>query len=125
MRVRFIELPESLRIGGLEKAAADLAHYLGTVNVEVVRGTWGGEPLDSYDLVHFHGLWSPVHLKAARQCRALGKPCIVSPHGMLEPWAFRHRKWKKWPYFHLFEKQRLLRAEALLATAEAEAARIL
>ena len=27
---------------------------------------------------------------------------------MLEPWAWRHKGWKKWPYFHLVEK-RLLR----------------
>ena len=43
---------------------------------------------------------------------------------MLEPWAWRHKSWKKWPYFHLFEKHRLHHAAAILATGLKEAARL-
>jgi len=43
---------------------------------------------------------------------------------MLEPWAWRHKWWKKWPYFHLVEKRFLTRASALLATAAPEAERL-
>jgi glycosyltransferase involved in cell wall biosynthesis len=43
---------------------------------------------------------------------------------MLEPWAWRHKWWKKWPYFHLVEKRYLAGARALLATAEPEAKRL-
>jgi glycosyltransferase involved in cell wall biosynthesis len=43
---------------------------------------------------------------------------------MLEPWAWRHKWWKKWPYFHLIEKRHLQRARCLLATAPTEAERL-
>jgi glycosyltransferase involved in cell wall biosynthesis len=43
---------------------------------------------------------------------------------MLEPWAWRHKWWKKWLYFHLVEKRHLGRASAVLATAPAEARRL-
>lgn len=124
MRVRFIELAEPLREGGLEKAAADMASYLTEAGVEVFRGEGPVDAFGPVDLVHFHGLWSPAHLQAARWCRKKGVPVVVSPHGMLEPWAWHHRKWKKWPYFFLFERARLSRADAILATAEAEAGNI-
>ncbi len=121
MRIRYMELPEPLREGGLEKAAADLARYLGEAGVEVLRGPGPVDAFGPVDLVHFHGMWSPGHYRAAGFCRSRGLPHVVSPHGMLEPWAWRHRLWKKWPYFHLVERRRLGRADALLATAAAEA----
>jgi glycosyltransferase involved in cell wall biosynthesis len=124
MKIRFIELAEPLREGGLEKAAADMARYLPGAGVEVVRGPLEAGGLQGFDVVHFHGLWSPEHFRIARQARRAGLPVVVSPHGMLEPWAWKHRKWKKWPYFHLVEKRRLQAAEALLATAEEEAEHI-
>lgn len=120
MKVRYIELAEHLRTGGLEKAAADMAEYLNDSGVEVIRGQENVVLDQSLDVVHFHGLWSPTHYKLARQCWNLRLPTVVSPHGMLEPWAWRHRRWKKWPYFHLIEKRRLVRADAILATADAE-----
>ena len=121
MRIQFAELPPVLREGGLEKAAADLARYLAG-DGHVVQRTDPGIPVaEGIDLVHFHGLWSPAHYRMARSCKAAGLPVLVSPHGMLEPWAWKHRKWKKWPYFHLFEKHRLQAADALLATAPEEA----
>jgi glycosyltransferase involved in cell wall biosynthesis len=43
---------------------------------------------------------------------------------MLEPWALRHKAWKKWPYFLLRERAHLLAADVVLATAPTEAARL-
>lgn len=73
------------------------------------------------DLVHDHGLWLGCHHQVARECRRAGVPRVVSPRGMLEPWALSHKKWKKklawWGY-----QRRDLRAAALLhATAGSEA----
>lgn len=45
---------------------------------------------------------------------------VVSPHGMLEPWAFRNRRWKKFPYFHLIERRFLMGAAALFVTSTME-----
>ena len=39
---------------------------------------------------------------------------------MLEPWAFRHKAWKKVPYFHLFENKFLNRARTIFATGDLE-----
>ena len=124
MRVGFVELPKPLRVGGLEKAAADMARYLEGDGVVVTREGIKEGVLRDFDLIHFHGLWAPSHARVASACKQKQIPCIVSPHGMLEPWAWRHRKWKKWPYFYLIEKRRLQRANALLATAEEEAQNI-
>jgi glycosyltransferase involved in cell wall biosynthesis len=43
---------------------------------------------------------------------------------MLEPWAWRHKWWKKWPYFWLVEGRHLRRAKCILATAPQEERRI-
>jgi glycosyltransferase involved in cell wall biosynthesis len=73
------------------------------------------------DVVHFHGLWQPAFLGISASCRRAGVPYVVSPHGMLEPWAWRHKRWKKWPWYYLFERRHLSGASRLLATSEAEA----
>lgn len=72
-------------------------------------------------IVHFHGLWDRKHLALSTRCRRAGIPYVVSPHGMLEPWALRQKKWKKAPWFYLFEKRFLMGASNLLATSEMEA----
>ncbi|HEY9248178.1 MAG TPA: glycosyltransferase, partial [Rariglobus sp.] len=49
----------------------------------------------SYDLIHHHGLWQrPLHYArvAARRQRV---PWVLSPRGMMCPWAWEHRRWKK------------------------------
>ena len=40
---------------------------------------------------------------------------------MLEPWAWRHKRWKKLPWYHLFERRHLAGASRLLMTSESEA----
>ena len=121
MKIVFFVPPAEQRVGGLDAAIDGLRGALER------RGAGVGErlPDDARDcVVHFHGLWQPAHARAARACRARGIPYTVSPHGMLEPWAWRHKRWKKWPYFHLVEKRHLARAGALLATAAQEAGRL-
>lgn len=73
------------------------------------------------DIVHCHGLWTYHSLAVPGYCRATGTPYIVSPHGMLEPWAWRHHSWKKRPIWFLWEKRFLHFASALHATADMEA----
>ena len=121
MKVLFFTPPAKQRIGGLDAAIDGLRGALERRGIEV-----GAElPARGEDCVaHFHGLWQMPHARLARECRARGIPCVVSPHGMLEPWAWRHKRWKKWPYFHLVEKRHLIRAQAVLATAAQEAGRL-
>jgi glycosyltransferase involved in cell wall biosynthesis len=46
---------------------------------------------------------------------------VVSTRGMLEPWAIRHKGWKKQLAWRLYQRRDLGRAAALHATADPEA----
>ena len=39
------------------------------------------------DLVHLHGLWAQPSLSLAAWRRRTERPTVISPHGMLDPWA--------------------------------------
>ena len=76
---------------------------------------------DSPDIIHTHGLWMYPSIVALRWTKRIGKPRIVSPRGMLEPWAWRHHWWKKHPIWWAWEKRNLESATVLHATAHEEA----
>ena len=123
MTLYFHEPPPPQRVGGLELAVRSLEAYLLASGIPVKSesdfASATGNVSDA--VVHFHGLWQPQFLRASRRCRARGIPYVVSPHGMLEPWAWRHKRWKKWPYFLLFERSHLRGAASFLATSDMEA----
>ena len=122
MRVHFFQPPPEQRTGGLDAAIQSLRAALEKIGVPVDDALPAGDA--GGHVVHFHGLWQPAHARLARECRRRRIPYVVSPHGMLEPWAWRHKWWKKWPYFQLVEKAHLRRATLVLATCEAEAQRL-
>ena len=72
-------------------------------------------------LIHVHGLWMPACFLTARLARKNRIPLVVSPRGMLEPWAWRHHAWKKRPVWWLYERRNLQSAAVLHATAPEEA----
>lgn len=72
-------------------------------------------------LVHDHGLWLPWNHAVAQASRNAGIPRIVSPRGMLEPWALQHRRWKKRLAWFLYQRRDLRAAGMLHATADSEA----
>jgi len=47
------------------------------------------------DVCHLHGIWEPLLLLVAQAARRLHRPYVVAPHGMLDPWSLRQKKWKK------------------------------
>lgn len=77
------------------------------------------------DIVHDHGLWLPSNHAAARAAWRSGVPLVISPRGMLGPWALAHRRWKKRVAWVLYQRRDLSSTAAVHATsaAEAEAAR--
>lgn len=122
MNILFVEPPAHRRTGGIDTALAGCAAGLARAGATVSRRESSDDAaLAAADVVHFHGLWERSHRSVRRHCMAANKPYLVSPHGMLEPWAFRHKAWKKRPYFHLFERPALRGAAALLATSALEA----
>src|SRR5438045_8783102 len=100
MRIGYYMPPAPLRVGGLDLAISSLAKELPSAGVEIIAEP---DTLDALDGVHLHGLWQPRFFQLAMACQQRGLPYLTSPHGMLEPWAWRHRWWKKWPYFFLRE----------------------
>ena len=122
MNVHVVEPPPAQRAGGLEIGLRSLEAFLCRSGVTVRRNPSLEELGASKTPVvaHFHGLWQRKFLKSSAFCRRLNVPYVVSPHGMLEPWAFRHKRWKKLLWYQLFEKLHLSRASSLLTTSEAE-----
>ena len=122
MNIHFHEPPPAQKLGGLDAAIRSMEAALTALGHTVlINPTDYREPPN---VVHFHGLWQRGYPALAARAEKASVPVIVSPHGMLEPWAFHHKRWKKLPYFHLIEKRWLARAACILATAEPEGARL-
>ncbi len=73
------------------------------------------------DGVHIHGLWESSTAAAARTCRELRIPYVLSAHGMLEPWALRSAHLKKLLYSRLIEHRNVREAACLHALTRNEA----
>jgi glycosyltransferase involved in cell wall biosynthesis len=83
--------------------------------------SWLLQNISNYDLVHTHTLFCYPTLPAYWACQLHQIPYIMTPHGMLEPWALAYKSWKKTPYFELIEKPALQRASAIQMLASTEA----
>ncbi|HMO75702.1 MAG TPA: glycosyltransferase [Sphingopyxis sp.] len=77
-----------------------------------------------WDIVHDNGLWLPYGARVARLCRARAIPRLLSVRGMLQPWAWNHRRWKKRIAWAFYQRRGLESAARLHATSEEEVARI-
>ncbi len=73
------------------------------------------------DVVHDNGLWLRHNHRLATIGRRSGWPRFVSPRGMLEPWAMKHKRGKKWVAWTLYQKRDLDTADRLHATSTLEA----
>lgn len=72
------------------------------------------------DVVHMHGLWQGHSRRGAAAARAAKVPYVMAAHGMAEPWALRHKRWKKKLYLALVEARNLRRASCLHALSRPE-----
>lgn len=73
------------------------------------------------DLAHVHGLWQFGSLATLVWHRKTHRPYLVSPHGMLDPWALRNSRWKKKLAWAAFEGAHLRSAACIRALCQAEA----
>lgn len=71
-------------------------------------------------VVHNFGLWQPFNHAVVSACQDLNIPVVASVSGMLAPWAFRHKAWKKRVGWWLYQRQDLLRSSVLVASAGQE-----
>lgn len=86
-----------------------------------------GDILDRrIDLLHLHGIWQHASVIGAQWAAKTGRPYVISPHGMLDPWivsrgrfkkrvaelAYERRSWAATSVFHALnaaEQQSILR----------------
>jgi glycosyltransferase involved in cell wall biosynthesis len=73
---------------------------------DVSLATWA-------DVVHLHGMWEPMLPCVARAARTVGRPYVISPHGMLDPWSLAQKRWKKKLALSLGYRRMLDRAGAI------------
>jgi poly(glycerol-phosphate) alpha-glucosyltransferase len=71
-------------------------------------------------LLHVHGLWMYPGMVARKLSETTSAVRVVSPHGMLEPWALQNSRWKKRLAGWAFENRNLRTANCLHALCAAE-----
>ena len=76
--------------------------------------------IEEYDVVHTHTLFAPLITATHSICRSCKIPYIVTPHGMLEPWALSYKAWKKRIYYRVFEETALQNANAIQVLSSSE-----
>lgn len=76
------------------------------------------------DIGHTHGLWMYSSVATLDWHRKTRRPYIVSPHGMLDPWAVKNSAWKKKLALLLYERAHLQNAACMRALCQSEATSI-
>ncbi|MGG6261311.1 glycosyltransferase [Stutzerimonas stutzeri] len=71
-------------------------------------------------VVHIHGLWSPFVLRAYKFAKKNGYKLVVSPHGMLEPWALKNKFIKKRIAWHAYQRRIINSADMLMVNSSRE-----
>jgi glycosyltransferase involved in cell wall biosynthesis len=71
-------------------------------------------------ILHDNGLWGYTNYMAARFAARQRIPLIISPHGMLEPWALQAKRIRKRVALAVFQRNVLASAAMLMVTAPSE-----
>jgi glycosyltransferase involved in cell wall biosynthesis len=66
-----------------------------------------------HDILHAHGLWDGASVAGAAWAQRHGRPFVLSPHGMLEPWSFAHKRFRKAIPWMLWERRAINAASVL------------
>lgn len=86
---------DSRRFDGL--ATVHLAKAYGVRRFPVAPRLAGLMEAANLDVLHVHGIWAAHGWSALRWHRRTGKPVVIAPHGMVEPWILkRSPRLKHW-----------------------------
>ncbi len=85
---------------------------------------WLWRHASDYDLIHTHTLFTPLMDMAHAIAQIKRIPYVMTPHGMLEPWALAYKAWKKKLYYRLVEGRSLQKAAAIQALTSVEVEQI-
>ncbi len=72
------------------------------------------------ELIHLHGIWMDNQWAALQHQKKSGTPVIVSPRGMLDPWAVKNAAWKKHLVEKVFARQAIKNATCIHALCRSE-----
>jgi glycosyltransferase involved in cell wall biosynthesis len=115
---------ENLSVRDQLRAAGVAVHLIGPAHGKLGRHRDLRAIVDTLvadaDVVHIHALWEEIQHQTARACQRQGKPYIILPHGMLDPWSLAQGWLKKRLYMLLRLRRNLQRARALHYTTEIE-----
>ncbi len=75
-----------------------------------------------YDIYHASGLWELAQHYTSRAALQHDAPFVITPRGMLEPWALKQSSWKKQLARRLYAGRTLERADCLHAITTSEVA---
>ena len=75
---------------------------------------------NEFNLIHVNGVFSYPSRLASNAANAHNLPYLISPRGMLMPWAIGYKSFKKSLYMRMFERRRIDQAAALVCTDESE-----
>ena len=125
-----VSVVATFRAGRGRDIADDLgAHGITVTLVGPAQGPLSNHPhlaatlrgvIQQTDVVHAHGIWEQVQHEGAAICRQVGKPYVITPHGMLTPWSLKQKWLKKKLYMMLRLRRDLEAAAALHFTSAAE-----
>ena len=74
----------------------------------------------SAEVVHMHGLWQGHTRRGCKEALRAKVPYLIAAHGMVEPWALRHKAVKKSIYTAFVEGPNLRHASCLHALSRPE-----
>lgn len=107
-------------ISGWEGLHANTLRVLGPKSLGYAPRLVGALNDAELDLLHSHGLWMYPSRASLLWARTSKRPCVISPHGMLDPWAVNNSRWKKRLVGWLYEDALLRGAACLHALCDAE-----
>jgi glycosyltransferase involved in cell wall biosynthesis len=108
-------------------------HAEGRLHVRTFHREWpetvcGSSGLRSYlgtvraDVIHHHSIWLRTLHYAHETARHIGAPFVVSPRGMMSPWAWKHHSGRKAVARALIHPGAFEAADGWHATSDGEAA---
>jgi len=74
------------------------------------------------NIIHQHGIWQGYSQTVSTWARTV--PTVISPRGMLDPWAMENSKFKKKIAWHTWERRNLQGASCIHTLASNEAAAV-
>lgn len=110
---------EIFRASGVDVATLGPCNPRRSTHPMVTRTTI--DEVRNADVVHIHGLWEEVQHYAAVGARKYGKPYLIRPCGLLDPWSLKQGALKKKLYLALRLRKDLKRAAAIHCTTAIEA----